>query len=200
MNNEQASELLKCYNDIKYFADTYVQLSTPTGKIQCNLTDFQCEVIARFTSDRMFFLSSERMEGKTTIAAIILLHQALFTEYRVSLVFARKQSMSNDILEMIAKMYDLLPGFLKHTKMTTRNKSKITFDNLCSIISAGSNVNYGRGRAISTIYIDESEWFDNLGDVLTGLYPCMAGVPYSRVFALSSTRTGDKFRSIGVAR
>lgn len=196
MNYEQAAELLKCYNDIEYFADNYVQLSTVTGKIQCNLTDFQRKVIGRFKSDKMFFLPSERIVGKTTVAAIILLHQALFTEYRVSLVFARKKSVSNEILEMIAEMYDLLPDFLQHTKITTRNKTELAFSNMCSIISAGSDSNYGRGRTISTIYIDESEWFDDLNAVLTNLYPCMAGVPYTRVFALSSTRTCDELRSM----
>lgn len=196
MNSEQVSEILKCRDDIEYFANAYIQLSTTTGKIQCKLNDFQRDVITHFKVEKLFFMPADRISGKTAIAAIILLHQALFTDHRASLVFGRNKAQTNDILRIIAEMYDLLPDFLKHTKMITRNKTELRFNNMCSIVSAGSDINYGRGRAISTIYIDESEWFEGLDDVLNMLYPCMASVSYSRVFALSSTKSGTKFRDL----
>lgn len=196
-NSEQIAELIKCRDDVEYFADNYIKVSKPNGVVQAKLNDFQRSVIHKYRDEKVFFVPAARQEGKSTVASIILLHQALFSECRVSMVLARTKSQSSGIIDIIIEMYEHLPEFLAEPKMITRNKSKIEFDNGCSIISAGSDVNYGRGRALSTIYIDESEWFDKLEDVLTLLYPCMAGLPYSKLFALSSTYTGDTFRKMG---
>lgn len=194
---EQIAEVMKCSEDVEYFADNYIKFSNPNGVVLAKLNDFQRSVIRNYRDNKVFFMPAGRQDGKSTIASIILLHQALFSEYRVSMVFARTKSQSSNIIDIITEMYERLPEFLTEPKMITRNKSKVEFDNGCSIISAGSNVNCGKGRALSTIYIDESEWFDKLDDVLTALYPCMATMPYSKLFALSSTFTGDSFRKLG---
>jgi hypothetical protein len=113
------------------------------------------------------------------------------------MVFARTKLQSSVIIDIITEMYEHLPEFLVEPKIITRNKSEVKFDNGCTIISAGADVNYGKGRTLSTIYIDDSEWFNKLEDVLNILYPCMATFPYSKLFALSSTFTGDSFRKLG---
>ena len=195
----QIQELILCRDDIEYFADNYIKTTSGHGVVRIKLNDFQRHVIKNYNENKTFFMPAGRQEGKTTVASIILLHQALFTEYRVSIIFARTKAMSDHILSIITEMFDRLPDFLTSTKMTTRNKGKIEFENLCSIISAGSNVDYGKGRALSNIYIDESEWFDKLDDVMVSLYPCMAAMPYAKLFSLSSTFTGDTFRKYKLA-
>ena len=194
---EQIAEVMKCSEDVEYFADNYIKFSNPNGVVLAKLNDFQRSVIRHYRDNKVFFMPAGRQEGKSTVASIILLHQALFSEYRVSMVFARTKSQSSNIIDIVIEMYERLPEFLTEPKMITRDKSKVEFSNGCSIISAGSDVNCGRGRTLSTIYIDESEWFDKLDDVLTTLYPCMAAMPYSKLFALSSTFTGDSFRKLG---
>jgi phage terminase large subunit-like protein len=197
--NEQIREISKAMDDIEYFAENFVKINHPVhGLTAIKLNDFQRQVIRDFTSKKIFFTPGPRQKGKTTIAAIILVHQALFHQYRVSLVFARTKAMSNAIIEIITNMYDNLPEFMQVSFMNRRNKTEIGFENLCSIISAGANTDYGRGRAVSNIYIDESEWFDKLDEVMTSLYPCMATIPYSKIFSLSSTFTGDTFRKYGL--
>ena len=195
-SEEQLKELIRCRDDIEYFADTYIKYSSYSGIVQVKLNDFQRKVIANFKEKRIFFEPGERMSGKTTVAAIILLHQALFNEYRVSMIFARTKSNSSLIVDLIYEMYERLPDFLCISKIITRNKSKLDFDNMCSIIGAGSDPNYARGRTISTIYIDESEWVDSLDDILTMVYPAMASVPYAKIFSLSSTHTADILRKV----
>jgi phage terminase large subunit-like protein len=189
--NEQIREISKAMDDIEYFAENFVKINHPVhGLASINLNDFQRQVIRDFTSKKIFFTPGPRQKGKTTIAAIILLHQALFNEYRTSIIFARNKVATDSILKCVVDMYDTLPDFMKVSSIIKRNKSKIEFENYCSIISAGNNVDYSRGMTISTVYIDESEWFDNLDAVMKGLYPVMASVNYSRLFALSSTYTG----------
>ena len=196
--NEQIRQISKAMDDIEYFAENFVNINHPVhGLTSIKLNDFQKQVIRDFTSKKIFFTPGPRQKGKTTIAAIILLHQALFHQYRVSLVFARTKVMSNAIIEIITNMYDNLPEFMQVSFMNRRNKTEIGFENLCSIISAGANTDYGRGRAISNIYIDESEWFDRLDEVMNVLYPTIASVNYSRLFALSSTYTGATLKHYG---
>jgi phage terminase large subunit-like protein len=196
---EQIRQIAKAMDDIEYFAENFIKINHPVhGLTSIKLNDFQKQVIHDFTSKKIFFTPGPRQKGKTTIAAIILLHQALFHQYRVSLVFARTKVLSNTIIEIITNMYDNLPEFMQMSSLTTRNKSKIVFENSCSIISAGANTDHGRGRAVSNIYVDESEWFDKLDEVMTSLYPCMATIPYSKIFSLSSTFTGDTSRKYGL--
>lgn len=198
---EQAQEVIRCADDIEYFADTYIKVSRPTGVDQIKLNDFQRSVIKNYDEKRIFFMPADRQEGKSTVAMIILLHQALFRDSRVSIIFARNKAWSDYLLGMVYEMYDRLPEFLTSVKITTRNKGRVEFDNLCSIISAGSNIDYGKGRTLSNIYIDESEFFKSTSDVITALYPCIASdANKSTMFALSSTFTGDIFRTLNMGR
>jgi phage terminase large subunit-like protein len=189
---EQAKEIVACRDSIKYFADKYIKYSSRMGVVQVKLNDFQHGVIDKFEKENIFFVPSERQSGKSTVAAIILLHQALFSTNRVSVIFARTLANSNQILELIREMYDRLPTFLAISK-TQNNRSILTFDNGCSIISAGSNVDIAKGRTISIVYIDESEWFDKIDKVMECIYPAMI-FNNSKIFSLSSVMTGEIFR------
>jgi phage terminase large subunit-like protein len=196
--NEQIRQIAKAMDDIEYFAENFVKINHPVhGLTSIKLNDFQKQVICDFTSKKIFFTPGPRQKGKTTIAAIILLHQALFNEYRTSIIFARNKPATDSILKDIVDIYDNLPDFMRVSSIIKRNKSKIEFENYCSIISAGNNVDYSRGMTISTVYIDESEWFDNLDAVMNGLYPTIASVNYFRLFALSSTYTGATLKHYG---
>jgi len=195
---EQIQHIIKSRDDIEYFAENFVKINhLVRGLTAIKLNDFQKQVIHDFTSKKIFFTPGPRQKGKTTIAAIILLHQALFNEYRTSIIFARNKVATDSILKGIVDMYDNLPDFMRVSSIIKHNKSKIKFENYCSIISAGKNVDYSRGMAISIVYIDESEWFDNLDAVMNDLYPTIASVNYSRLFALSSTHTGATLKHYG---
>lgn len=197
-NDDQLRELIRCRGDIEYFADNYIKISSPDGAVQVHLNDFQRRVVENYNDKRAFFMHADRQEGKSTIAAIILLHQAIFQECRTSVVFARVLSMSNYILKLIVEMYDQLPEFIRTTKIITRNKGNLAFDNGYSVISSGSNANICKGMTITTVYIDESEWFDEMDDVLESIYPCIASITDAKIFALSSTLTQDTFRMLGL--
>lgn len=195
-NEHQIREFILCKDDIEYFANNYIRFTTVNGVVGAKLNGFQQNVIDNFNDSRVLFMPGRRQEGRTTIAAIILLHRALFNEYDTSAIFARTKYMSNYVLEVIAEMYDRLPEFLASPQMITRNKDRVEFDNGCSIISVGSSIDACKERTLTTVYIDESEWFDKLQDLVTFLYPTIAPSPYAKLFALSSTITEDAFRTI----
>lgn len=199
MDHAEIEEIIKCRDDISYFANNYIKIEHALlGIVQIELNNFQQNAIQKYNTEKKFYIHADRIEGKTTVAAIILLHQALFTDSRVSCIFADGKSASDAILSIIKFMYNLLPEYLKITKITNKTKGKIEFDNYCSIISAGQNTDYARGRAISNVYIDESEWVKNVVQIINDLYPSMATLPYTRLFSFSSSRISDKFRELNL--
>ena len=197
LNKENIEDFKRGMEDIEYFAETHIKIyHYEKGIIPIELNGFQKQAIKNYNEKNVFANVANRQEGKTTVAAIILLHQALFNEYRVSLVVAPKMVMSNSILETILEMYENLPDYMKIAKITKRNKTKLEFDNMCSIISAGSNVNVGRGRTLSNVYIDESDFMPTLDEVFTSLYPCISSSNKSKMFSFTSSKTLEYFRGM----
>jgi hypothetical protein len=193
-------ELIEDYkqsmNDIEYFAEKHIKVKhAEYGLVPLKLNDFQRQAIKDYNEKNVFAKLTHRMAGKTTIAAVILLHQAIFNEYRVSFIMGAKLQSSNAILDVIYDMHQNLPEHIQ-AKIVTRNKTKLDFDNMCSIISGGSNTHQGRGRALSNIYIDESEFMSTFNEVFNSLYPCISAVNKSKLFAFTSTRTSEYFRDI----
>jgi hypothetical protein len=193
---EQITQIAMARDDIEFFAENFIKIVSGNSIIDIQFTDFQRDVIHHFNTERNFFLPSDRQTGKTTVAAIILLHQAIFHECRVSLIFAYKQESSNRVLRLVAEMYDLLPEFMKIVKITTRNKTKLEFENLCSIVSCGSSCGYAKGRAVSLMYFDESEFIAEIREIMHHLIPTMVAIPYAKIFSLSTTRTQDLLREL----
>lgn len=185
--DHEINEIIKCRDDISYFADNYIKIMNPTlGITQLKLNKFQHDAIQKYNTERIFFMPTGRQEGKTTIASVILLHQSIFGNSDTSIIFAWDKSSSNDILAIIKCMYELLPDYLKIAKIVSNTKGKLDFDNLCSIISAGKDVNYSRGRSISNIYVDESEYIDNIQEIIKGVQPIYN--KQAKFFAFSSLR------------
>ncbi len=197
LNNDQYNELKMCENNILYFANKYIKISDSVSAKQINLNDFQRSVIEKFEGSNSFFLSSERMSGKTTIAAIILLHTALFKSKNTSAIFAPKQVMSDYMLELIVEMYERLPNFLTISKITTKNKQKLKFDNGSIILSAGPQPQALITFDISTVYIDESEFIsDDLNKIIADTAIKLTAKPSCKLFILSSIRSVEILNNI----
>lgn len=197
LNNDQFNELKKCETSILYFANTYIKISDNISVKQINLNDFQRSVIEKFEKSKSFFLSSERMTGKTTVAAIILLHNALFNSKNTSAIVAPKQVLSDYILELIVEMYERLPNFLTISKIISKNKQKLEFDNNSCILSIGTQLQTLTGLDISTMYIDESEFIgDDLNKLIADAIVKLTAKASSKLFILSSIRTAELLNNI----
>ena len=196
LNNDQYNELKMCENSILYFANRYIKISDSVSVKQINLNDFQRDVIEKFEGSKSFFLSSERMTGKTTVAAIILLHNSLFNINNNSAIFAPKQVVSDYMLELIVEMYERLPNFLTISKIVSKNKQKLEFDNGSCILSAGSQPHLLTRLDVSTMYIDESEFIsDDLNKLIADMVIKLTAKPSSKLFILSSIRTAEILNS-----
>lgn len=190
--NEQLEQIVKSMNDIEYFADNFIQIPSRTESTlqKITLNDYQRDFIRNFNEGKPFFSLGRRMAGKTTAGAIILLHQALFKEQRVSVIAAPKKQNSDEVIRLIGDMYDNLPDFMKFG-VSRRNTSSIEFSNYTRIVSVGQNYDRCRGMTIHNIFIDESEFFKDLRIFVSSIWPCVGIINDSRLFAASSTVSHD---------
>jgi hypothetical protein len=188
-------EYIKCRDDIVYFAEKYIKIPHPVKGIHTIvLNDIQLNILDRRKKYKVFSELCGRQIGKTTVASIIILHDAIFKDYSTTAIISTTQSYSNEKISLISFMWKSLPEFLA-PKITKKIKSRIAFANGSEIIAA-ANVDRLRGMGIHTIYIDESEWVKNLSYIIECLYPVVMSGGRGTLFALSSTRTKDVIKEI----
>lgn len=183
-------EYIKCKDDIVYFANTYIKIYTvDCGLTQIKLNEEQETIANSFLRNDKTCKLMRRQTGKTTVALIILLHQVIFNEYKTIAMIGWKKSFANDMLRRLYEMYDNLPEFLQ-VKMQIKNKGNVEFDNGCRIITSGPDITAFRGRAVNTIYIDESEFVPNICRIMESIMPCISSSMNSKFMALSTTYSG----------
>lgn len=180
-------ELVKCADDIVYFAESYIKIVHPiNGTQSITLNSFQKEVIRNYEEKKIFALHTGRQRGKTTIAAIILLHKAIFNPHERSAIFAPRRDGSNFILDMIEMMHSELPWYFG-VSISERYKDILQFDNGADIHSCGGNVQRAKGMALTTVYFDESEFIPDLEYISSCIMPTVASNNKAKTFALTST-------------
>jgi len=195
ITNEQLNEIVKCRDSVEYFAENYIKIiNVIDGMVNIRLNDYQKDIIDAYNGDsRSFYMHTPRQKGKTTAAAIIILHRALFGGECAKLVIAGPKKYNTDyILTVIWQMYRELPEWLTINKTVTVNKSNIEFEDLTSIYSIGSNFNAMKGSEVSLLYVDESEFVKNLMDYQMFIPTLMSGTK-TKVFALSSSLSAELF-------
>ena len=76
---ELVAEYVKCAKDVVYFAEKYIQIvHVDHGLIPIALYDYQKEIIEKSQDSRNVIVNTSRQAGKTTTAAVLILHYILF--------------------------------------------------------------------------------------------------------------------------
>ena len=76
---EEIEEITKCASDIIYFANNYCYcLHGSRGYQPLRLRDYQEEMVRAYDKYRFCISLSSRQIGKTTIASVFILHNAIF--------------------------------------------------------------------------------------------------------------------------
>lgn len=188
LTEEQIVEYVTSRDSIEYFAETYVTLFGKTDPIRLN--DFQQQVVSDCEKYSVFSRISERGEGKNTVASIILLHTAIFTENKYIGVFGAGFRETTYIIRDIAEMYDSLPDFLKFSSSPKFLSTSLSFPNNSRIECYGDNFEWARGKTLNVVFVNDSESIANIGDATAVLGP----ITHGKMFALSSSKTTSIFR------
>ena len=152
---EMLSELYKCQQSAKYFANNYCYLIHPTdGKVKATLYDFQNRILDNVIDNRQCIVLAPRQCGKTSVIALIILHYAMFQPYKCCAILANKDSKSTSILKDIKNAYENLPEWMK-VGVDVYNEHTITFENGSKIFASATSKDAIAGESVSFLYIDE---------------------------------------------
>ncbi len=147
---EKILELYKCKKDPIYFAQNYIKVThVDHGLIQINLYDYQKDIIKKIEKNRRVIVGTSRQAGKTTTAAIIILHFCLFNEHKTVALLANKGDAAREILDRIKIAYEALPDWLQQG-VVEWNKGSVTFENSCKIIATATSSSAIRGKSCIT--------------------------------------------------
>lgn len=148
------NEIVKCYQDIKYFLANYVYIiSLDKGKVLFDLYDFQEEMIHEFQRNRFTIATLSRQMGKTITVCAFLLYQAIFNNDYFIAILANNAAKSREILGRLKMMYELLPWWLK-PGVVEWNKGSVEFSNGSKIFAGPTTNSSIRGFSINCVVGD----------------------------------------------
>jgi hypothetical protein len=171
---EQLQEWMKCAQDPIYFAEKYYKIvSLDEGFITIKLFEFQKDIIRAIKDHRRVAVNTSRQAGKTTIAAVIILHYVLFNEHKRVALLANKGDSAREILERIKQAYEALPDWLQQG-VVTWNKGSISLENGCSVIATATSSSAIRGKSVALLYIDEAAFVEGWDEFFASVYPTIS--------------------------
>lgn len=145
---EYAPEIIKCKNDIIYFAENYFYiLNLDAGKQTIKLYPAQKRVLKKMMKNRMLVLCASRQVGKSSLMTIFILWLALFNDDQRILLVANKEATAVEIFGRVRMAYEMIPNWLKSpvveyakTSMEMENNSKISISTTTGTAARGQSV------------------------------------------------------------
>jgi hypothetical protein len=186
---EQFEEYIRCAQDPIYFAEKYIKIvHVDHGFIPIKLYDYQKEIITKTTDHRNTIVLTSRQAGKTTTAAVIILHYILFNSDKLVALLANKGDAAREILDRIKGSYEALPHWLQQG-VVTWNKGSIEIENGSKVIAAATSSSAIRGKSVSLLYIDEAAFVERWDEFFASVFPTISSGTTTKVL-LTSTPNG----------
>lgn len=196
--SEEISELTKSANDVIYFANHFGYcLHGSQGYKPITLRDYQEEMLKSYTDYRFTCCMSSRQVGKTVIAALFLLHEAIFNVDRNIGIAANKLVTAVEIMDKIKEIMDYLPFFMK-PGIKVYNQTMIVFENGCRIIAQATTKRSFIGFTIHTLYCDEFAHVEPhiLDEFYENIMPTVSSMEDSKIIITSTPNGYNKFFDI----
>ena len=195
---EEISELTKSANDVIYFANNFGYcLHGSQGYKPITLRDYQEEMLRSYTDYRFTCCMSSRQVGKTVVAALFLLHNAIFNVDRNIGIAANKLATAVEIMDKIKEIMDYLPFFMK-PGIKVFNQTMIVFENGCRIIAQATTKRSFIGFTIHTLYCDEFAHVEPhvLDEFYENIMPTVSSMDDSKIIITSTPNGYNKFYDI----
>lgn len=195
---EEIEELTKSANDVIYFANHYGYcLHGSQGYKPITLRDYQEEMLRSYTDNRFTCCMSSRQVGKTVVAALFLLHNAIFNVDRNIGIAANKLATAVEIMDKIKEIMDYLPFFMK-PGIKVYNQTMIVFENGCRLIAQATTKRSFIGFTIHTLYCDEFAHVEPhvLDEFYENIMPTVSSMDDSKIIITSTPNGYNKFFDI----
>lgn len=181
------SELIKCQQDIVYFAEKYFTIIAHTGKCIIKLYPKQRELLASIAENQNTIVLAARQAGKSTVYTIFALWYAMFHKEKGVLICANKFATAKELMERIQLAYELLPSWLK-LGCPEYNKGRVTFENDSRIEISATSASSARGKSGDILIIDEAAFVPNgiMDEFIQSVLPIVSSRPDSKIIVVST--------------
>jgi len=193
---EQIQEWIKCKEDIIYFSEKYMHITTQDdGRIIIKLRDYQKKILKQLISPSDHRLNSimmcPRQSAKTTTVTIYILHYLLFNRDKTVAILANKEDTAFEIMARIQSAYTELPLFLQQG-LKELNKGSIVLSNGSKAVSKATSKGSISGLSISLLYVDEFAKIPDhvMDDFITSTLPTISQGKTAKII-ISSTPKGQ---------
>lgn len=193
---EEIDELMKCKNDVNYFANHYAYTMSPTtGSLErITLRDYQEDLLHTITDNRFTIILASRQSGKTVSSSIFLAWYVLFNVDKTVFICANKEKTARDVVSKVQGVIMNVPFFMK-PGINKWGSLECAFDNGCRVIGESTTPRSGIGFTIHCLYLDEfahvekgviDEFYDNI-------YPTVSSLPDSKIIITSTPNGMNRF-------
>lgn len=196
---EEIAELVRCKNDIKYFANHYAHTQNPsTGAVtQITLRDYQEDLLDTLIDNKYVVILSSRQSGKTVSSSIFLAWAALFNFDKTIFICANKEKTAKDVVGKVQDVIKNVPFFMK-PGVIKWSSLECVFDSGCRILGESTTPRSGIGFTIHYLYLDEFAHIDKgiIDEFFDNIYPTVTAVPDGRIIMTSTPNGQNRFYQI----
>jgi hypothetical protein len=190
--HEEVIEIMRCKNDIVYFAETYCKVrDLSTGELHnIVLRDYQKELLENFQNERFNITQSSRQTGITLMHAIEALHSFTFFEDMCIQILDVKACNAIEKLQKIKELQASLPFYMKRGIISNEAK-KLVNDHGSRIMAGCYTKNTIIGYNIHQLHIDNFAYLhpEVAQTLYRTLFPVMMASSKSKII-ISSTPNG----------
>lgn len=187
---EELEEIIKCKNDIIYFANTYCYLKTESGKRHIVLRPYQEKLLRNYQNNRFNITLASRQIGKTTTTAIFAAWYTCFNIDKTFGIVAQRETTASEVFAKVKSIVEYLPFFLKPGTYNFSTTS-YSFDNGCQAVYRVASIDCLQGGTIDCLYVDEFAYIRNTKarEFWVNVYPTISSMKNSKIF-ITSTPNG----------
>jgi len=192
---EQVEEILKCKNDIIYFAENYYHIITlDKGLQKIKLYDFQKDLLKTIQNENRIIVLASRQVGKTTTYAIFCLWYILFYPEKSIAITANKERTAIEILDRIKTAYQELPWWLQQG-IVNWGRRELRLENESKIIAVSTSSTAIRGFSMNVLIIDEMAFIPRniFNDFWNSVYPVISSGRDSKIIIVSTPNKKNHF-------
>lgn len=143
------------------------------------------------------YYTNDILSHNTVVAALFLLHNAIFNVDRNIGIAANKLATAIEIMDKIKEIMDYLPFYMK-PGIKVYNQTMIVFENGCRIIAQATTKRSFIGFTIHTLYCDEFAHVEPnvLDEFYENIMPTVSSMDDSKIIITSTPNGYNKFYDI----
>jgi len=144
-----------------------------------NPDPWQIDVLT--TNSKRMLLCCSRQAGKSTVSALLALHQLVYRPPSTVILISPSLNQSVELYRRLHQFYEKIPGLAKATQ---ESLTRLSLDNGSRVLSLPGSEKSSRGFTADMVIVDEAARVDD--ELFAAITPTMATKPDARMVALTT--------------